>query len=337
MLHLIEGEIASVVTLLANHKTLTLLVIGIVVAIAYMIVTKLIQPSYDIDSQSSVTPVTSTILDIDTSTTTTTSTPTSTSDYDHDSSPIPDVPKTAQFGQITDIDSRVHVETGSSLHDQFGYHSGIEPYGTTDWYPLDQLLIPEIDYNGHQKVVSQMGGGDDMRLNDVIYSGDLIEIRSGDNILQRSVDSSQILLDALLPEFRTNLSKLRLETLSGDGPIQYGENIYVKHTVLVDNKNQVRFIKYGERVQSHQEGPVYEFFKIINKNHPDMVGNIKYGDAVVLACGDQDGDKIYLTTENDKSISVESTFENSVVFTIDLLKPFDVSNLCICQGETIFP
>lgn len=246
-----------------------------------------------------------------------------------------------------------------------GYHENIQPanHNVIDqispriWLtnnPVDPINSKtETTYNGEKfkQQNSQMTGGANdntnveaqgVRLTNVIYSGDLIELTSGDNIIQRATTNSQVLLDRPLPKLRTNLSKLRFENMLDNGtltPIKYGTNIYIKHNALVDNMNQSRFIKYGERVQSHQDGPLYEIFKLVSTENMNSQDYVKYGDSFLIACGDQPGDKIYLKLEGDKSISSEATVDDAIIFTAFLTKPYEQgkTNLCVCPNEIIFP
>jgi DNA mismatch repair ATPase MutL len=182
---------------------------------------------------------------------------------------------------------------------------------------------------------------DDVRLIDVVYSGDLIELSSGQAVLQRATTNSQLLLDTPLPHIRSNLSKLRLENAVKKDysltPIRYGDNIHIKHNALIDNTNKTRFIKYGERLQSHQDGQSFEVFKIYRKNNMTSRDYVKYGDEFLIACGDQTGDKIYLKLENDRTISPEGVSRESIPFTIKLVRPISLSSLCVCPDETIYP
>lgn len=194
---------------------------------------------------------------------------------------------------------------------------------------------------GPQEPHEMVGGSsdDEPRLTNVVYSGDLIEISSENNVMQRETNNSQVIMDIPLPQTRTNLSKLRFENLTNGttSPIKYRENIYIKHNALIDNKNQTRLIKYGERVQSHQEGQIYELFKLFNKDSMDSNDYVKYGDNFLIACGDQNGDKVYLKLEGDKSISSQGTSSEGIIFNVALLKPFEPFNLCVCPNETIYP
>jgi len=179
----------------------------------------------------------------------------------------------------------------------------------------------------------------------VIYGGDLIEISSGnlasgEAVIQRQTATSQVVLDKPLPEVRTNLSKLRFENQVDSHqsrPIRYGDLIHIKHSALVNNKLQSRFIKYGERVQSHQEGPVFEVFKLIKVGRPESVDYVSYGDLLMIGCGDQPSNKIYLKMEEDKSLRSDATTESATQFKVFLLRPFDSTSQCVSQNETIFP
>ena len=90
------------------------------------------------------------------------------------------------------------------------------------------------------------------------------------------------------------------------GPIKYQTDVNLKHNALIDNKNQVRLIKYGERVQIHQEGSIYSNFQLVNQDNPSDVGYVRYGDHFVIRCGDQEGDEVYLHEEKDHSLSCEA-------------------------------
>lgn len=180
-------------------------------------------------------------------------------------------------------------------------------------------------------------GGAEARLNDVIYSGDILEIESQGNVLQRQKETSQVRLARPLGSgsLRTNLSKLRFENLDNYGPIRYGQEIYLKHNALIDNKNQVRTIKYGERLQSHQSGPVYNLFKLIKKNKIDSRSYVKYGDSFVIACADQEGDNVHLKLESDNSISSEAKLKDAIIFQAKLIHQKAKNSLCVCPGEAI--
>jgi hypothetical protein len=253
----------------------------------------------------------------------------------------------------------------ASLTVKPGYHDNITGSNNEHLDQLSPKIWPTVNpldrsmysYQGQVQVATMTGGGDapenqvddvrslneqtdNVRLPDVIYSGDLIELASGLNVIQRATNNSQLLLDKPLPQIRSNLSKLRFENVIKQGmsaPIRYGDNIHIKHNALIDNTNKARFIKYGERLQSHQDGPTYEIFKLFKKGNMDSTDYVKYGDEFLIACGDQVGDKIFLKLELDRSISAESIANDAIAFTTKLLKPFTPFNLCVCQGETLYP
>jgi len=175
-----------------------------------------------------------------------------------------------------------------------------------------------------------------IRLNDVVYSGDLLLLKNGLNVLQRGHNDSQIKIAKPLAKSQTNLSKLRIENMDNIGPIRYGQEIYLKHNALINNRNLTRFIKYGPRLQSHQEGTVYNLFKLVKLAKRDSTGYVKYGDQFLIACADQDGDKIYLKLEKDNSISPEGIIEDAIVFQAELLAPYTSNNLCVKPGEMIY-
>jgi hypothetical protein len=176
----------------------------------------------------------------------------------------------------------------------------------------------------------------------MIYSGDLIDILSGTDILQRDANSSRVVIKPQLPGVGTNLSKLYFEDISNTGkgnPIRYGEPIRIGHAVLINNTNKLRYIKYGERIQSHQEGPQYSIFRLVQGIQPNSQTAVKYGDQFKIACGYQQGDKTFLKMETDGSLSSEGTIEQATLFHLNLVKPYSLrqNNLCICPNEPIFP
>lgn len=199
---------------------------------------------------------------------------------------------------------------------------------------IDLIMSSEI----HNRSMLYGGGVDEnndkIRISDILYSGDLIAIKSGNDIIQRSIDNSQVILD----HSPTNLSKLRIENISNSqNPIHYQELVNIKHNALVNNVNTMKFIKYGERLQSHQDGPLFEQFKIVNKDRPNITSDVKYGDHCLIACGDQSGNNVYLKVESDKSISCEATIEQATDFIFDLVQKYKPNNQCVCQNETIYP
>lgn len=215
----------------------------------------------------------------------------------------------------------------SSIQVQAGYNESV--------LPSNQELL-DTHLTKITSVPLQGGGGDDTKqTNDhVVHSGDIIELTSGTDTIQHLTGNSQLILTTPIPKFRTNLSKLRFEALDNHGSIKYGDLIRIKHTAVVDNIVQNKSIKYGNRVQSHQDGPTYDLFKLVDKQHPDSKDVVVYGDQFLIACGDQNGDKIYLKSESDKSISSSGTKNEAIVFSISQVES---NSLCVCAGDSIFP
>ncbi len=180
-----------------------------------------------------------------------------------------------------------------------------------------------------------------------MYSGDLVNLFSGQVVMQRGTTNSQIIFDKPLDKIKTNLSKLRVILAEGKHnpkkaiPLKYGQTVYFKHNALINNTNESRFIKYGQRLQSHQDGPLFRLFKIINKKDPKSQEHIKYGDEIVISQGDQTGagDKTYLKLETDKSVSCETTLNEATLFTFQLERVFELYDraLCACPRETLYP
>jgi len=81
-------------------------------------------------------------------------------------------------------------------------------------------------------------------------------ITSDRKFLQRSLTDSQIVLDNELPKVGTNLSKLRFvhankHDPSKQTPIKYGNPVHLMHNSYFNNRNEARYVKHGERMQSH--------------------------------------------------------------------------------------
>lgn len=261
------------------------------------------------------------------------------------------------------IDSVINIRPGfhdrvipyntENLTKQFGSYQNLEKISTlTSEKTLKSMMgggnesgNGESDYRSNKNAEYRVPNNDlviEPRLNNVVYSGDLIELVSGDLIIQRASTSSQVLLDKPLPQIRSNLSKLRFEnafTPEKDqySPIRYKQQVMLKHNALIDNKNQIRMIKYGERLQSHQSGPAFDLFKLINKDNPDSTDYVKYGDQFYIICGDQSGDKVFLKLESDHSISSEARQSEAIVFSLLLIKPYNPVLPCVCPNEFIFP
>ena len=182
------------------------------------------------------------------------------------------------------------------------------------------------------------------RETDVLYSGDLILISSNGRYLQRGTVDSQLLLDKPFPQVGTNLSKLRFVHANKHSPEQqlrldYGEPVFLMHNAYFNHTNSTKFIKYGDRLQSHQDGQLYRTFKIYNAQNPQRRGGIDLSQEVVITRGDQDGTNIYLKVEQDKGISSASANNMASKFQITLVRVNELynRNLCVCPTEIIYP
>lgn len=189
------------------------------------------------------------------------------------------------------------------------------------------------------------GNGSNSRLSDVLYSGDLVNITSGTKIMQRSTVNSRILFDKPILDVKTNLSKVRIihaeekHDPSKQIPIRYGDPVYIQHNAIISNKNATRFIKYGDRMQSHQDGPLFRTYRIFLKSNANNQDHIRPGDEVIISRADQSGNKTFLKVENDNSVSSEATPNEATAFKINLDRVHELHdrNLCVCPGETLFP
>lgn len=357
--HIIEGIVVALVIYLIGRNRLTtkeIILVSLIAIVSHIIIHFLIfRSSKKVESIQIVPSV-------------------STTKTDEVVGPVAGVPVTDDSSEINGIRSRwmgwkmtdkplnkntdeymIYPSYYSKLTIRPGYHENIVPSNTSDhpdFYPesLISSQFSDVSSSGMtgggdtpvvvNTTVGPVGGNGlgltEDRLNNVLYSGDLIDIMSGDKIIQRMTNNSQVILAKPLPTVKTNLSKVRIENMTST-PIKYQENIYIRHNAMVDNVNQIRSIKYGERVQSHQTGSTYELFKLYNSENSNSTDYVKYGDKFVIACGDQTGDKVYLKLEADGSISSEGIKTDGIIFTASLNHPFDKSSLCVCPNETIYP
>ena len=178
----------------------------------------------------------------------------------------------------------------------------------------------------------------------VLYSGDLIHLSSNSKFMQRGVVDSQIVLDTALPEVVTNLTNLRFvhannHDINKQTPLKYGDPVHLMHSANFNNKNEQRYVKYGVKLQSHQEGPLFRTFKIFNAAGQDNTGALQPGSDVVIARGDQEGDNIFLQVKDDKTVETKATFSEASKFKIDLKRVYELQdkNLCICPNDILYP
>lgn len=178
----------------------------------------------------------------------------------------------------------------------------------------------------------------------VLYSGDLVVLTTNGNYIQRGAVDSQIVFDKPLPKMGTNLSKLRIvhankHSLTKQVPINYGDPVNIMHNAYFNNKNEPRYVKYGERLQSHQEGPLFRVFKIVDPANPTRTGPVEPGQDILLMRGDVEGKNIYLKVEDDKTVSSIAEQTNAAKFQIELVRVYELhnKNLCVCPNEVLYP
>lgn len=179
---------------------------------------------------------------------------------------------------------------------------------------------------------------------DALYSGDIVMLVNNGNFLQRGMVDSQIIFDKPLPHVGTNLSKLRFVHANKHDPIKqvrldYGEPLYLMHNTYFNNMNQAKYVKYGERLQSHQDGRLFRVFKIYDASNPDRKGGIEPDTDVVIARGDQEGDNVFLKVEGDKSVSSKATRDSASKLIVKLNRVFELhnKNLCVCTDDVLYP
>ena len=181
------------------------------------------------------------------------------------------------------------------------------------------------------------------RNTNVLYSGDIIDITSGDLYLQRGTIDSQIIFDKPLPKVGTNLSKIRFvhpkHRTDRQTALRYGESVYIMHNAYFNNVNLNKYIKHGDRLQSHQEGSLFRAFKIYDAINKDNTGPVEIGKDILLARGDQEGENVYTQIEADKSVSSKSSISKASRLVIKLRRVYETGNrnLCIYPRDTLYP
>lgn len=192
-----------------------------------------------------------------------------------------------------------------------------------------------------------MGNIDDpnkRRVPGALHSGDLVNVTSDGRVLQRGTVNSQITFDKPLPEVMTNLAKLRFvlkDKHSGKQQkvINYGDPVLLMHNSFVNNRNKSFVIKYGNRLQSHQEGPLFRVFKLFDAADQSKKGPVKFDQPMLIARGDRSDDKVYLKIEADKSVTAGAVVAESDKMILSLNRVFEYGNrnLCVGPNELLFP
>ena len=95
----------------------------------------------------------------------------------------------------------------------------------------------------------------------ILYSGDILDISDsnddkGKNMNRQDYNSQIIMSKPEEKGVTTNLSKLRIVSVNHNDksmqmPINYGDTVIIAHNTYIENQNTVRYVKYGEKLQSH--------------------------------------------------------------------------------------
>lgn len=244
-----------------------------------------------------------------------------------------------------------HVSAGPQLVDGEYAKKVIKPgYSETvraaNCHNLDRYL----SFNGRGTVEGfadpPMGNIDDpkrRRVPGALHSGDLINIASDGRVLQRGTVNSQIIFDKPLPEVMTNLAKLRFVLKEHSNKeqkvINYGDSVLLMHNSFVNNRNKSFVVKYGNRLQSHQEGPLFRVFKLYSATDQAKKGPVKFTEPLLIARGDRNDEKIYLKIESDKSVTANAVVAEGDKMVLSLNRVFEYGNrnLCVGPNELLFP
>ena len=182
------------------------------------------------------------------------------------------------------------------------------------------------------------------RIADALYSGDLVHVVADGNYIQRGVVDSQIVLDKPLAMVGSNLSKLRFvhankHNATKQIQLNYGEPLHLKHNTYFNNRNETRFVKYGEKLQSHQEGPLFRIFKIYDPDNLKRTGPIEPNTDVIICRGDQEGVNIYLKQESDKTLTTSADQQSATRFKLVMNRVYELHdrNLCVGPNEILYP
>jgi hypothetical protein len=185
--------------------------------------------------------------------------------------------------------------------------------------------------------------GNMYRESNALYSGDLVDITADGNFMQRGLIDSEIIFDKPLNKVGTNLSKLRLvhpnHSSTKQTPLNYGEPVYIMHNSYFNNMSLSKYVKYGDKLQSHQDGALFRAFKILDADNKERTGPIVPGTELYICRGDQEGDNVHLKVETDKTITSKNPQDAATKFKVALKRVFESHdrNLCVCPNEIIYP
>jgi len=204
--------------------------------------------------------------------------------------------------------------------------------------------------NEVNEVVGQNENAKHIRKSGVVYSGDIVQVLddSKTKILQRSVVSSELLLkEQITQETPTNLSKMRWELEAHNKyqnkALRYGDKVNLKHNANENSYNKTFFVKYGDKLQTHQVGPLFNVFTMHNADDNTAVQTrklVRYGDNVKLATtkyGSYPAGWVIL--QEDGTLKTTGSQTNATIFTNRLVRVAESGDKHLSQGlnEVLFP
>ena len=162
--------------------------------------------------------------------------------------------------------------------------------------------------------------------------------------MQRGSIDSQIVFDQPLKYIGTNLSKVRFVLKKQadnlhNYPISYGDVIYLKHNIYYNNKNTERFIKYGDRLQSHQDGNLFNEYVILNKANFNDKSHVQLDKSFLLTKNETTTSATFLKIELNGTVSSAASVETATEFYAVIYRPAELYNkhLDIAMNDIIFP
>lgn len=200
------------------------------------------------------------------------------------------------------------------------------------------IPTPDISYSNELDNAS--------RIPNILYSGDLVMLFSPDKkkLMQRGSIDSQIVFDQPLKYIGTNLSKVRFVLKKQadnlhNYPISYGDVIYLKHNIYYNNKNTERFIKYGDRLQSHQDGNLFNEYVILNKANFNDKSHVQLDKSFLLTKNETTTSATFLKIELNGTVSSAASVETATEFYAVIYRPAELYNkhLDIAMNDIIFP
>lgn len=187
------------------------------------------------------------------------------------------------------------------------------------------------------------------RLAGVVHSGDILEIANTNDtkdakyLNRQDYNSELVFSSPQEKDVNTNLSKLRIISVNHNNkvvqmPIKFNDTIIIAHNAYIENRNQTRFIKYGEKLQSHQQGEMFRTYKIINPSDNTDTSYVKYDSAILLRKADN-SDNSFIGIEKDFSISTKNSVDKAAKLYLRLKRVYEPyeKNLCICNDEILYP